>query len=333
MLRRCLTAFALTAVALACSPDAPPDGAHDVRADNDWTQANELAGKLGLGLVRGHEDLTRFAVEQANALMKVRDGVKAFPYLTVPIGDYGYASKNPLVEGDFAADFAVEMWPFQDHRFDEVLAFYHSRANSVSEWQDAPDLQSIHFLRDFRDGTAVSAAEACHAGRQRVIDATQQALKIMMNDYFHSQFWIGLALHTLQDSFSPAHVRRVSRGTQGGENDFKWITDVCTYGKQAFGACKHPEPIMSLLDTDRIWKSGTLLDFNRPREDLIPAAEAAVKAGAGYLVTVEEYYERKLRGADVDIEAELTRMFDTEVDAPDAPGSLHDYTGFFRCPE
>jgi len=327
----------VAAVASGCaSADGGASGEPPAETTEDgWTQASKAACVLGLSFVRGHEDLTRFAVDDANALLRARakEGAQPWTYPVVPVGEHACATKVPLVAGNFATDIAIESWPFKERPGADLLAFYGNTAKSLSEWQAAPELQSLHFLRDRVDGEPLSAKGACMASRAKIVAATKQALSEGTRE--RREFFFGHSLHIIEDSFSPAHVRRASRGTLGEESDFKAITDVCTYGEQVKGACFHEEPIFggAIFDDDRIWKKRALFTTSRDRKYLVPEADAAAKAGAGYLVAVEEMRERMARGKRVNVEAELDRLFDEEVDPAGRPGSLFGFTGFFRCPE
>lgn len=332
-----ILALAVAAVAASgCASPAEGSGEPPAETTEDgWTQASKAACVLGLSFVRGHEDLTRFAVDDANALLQARAkaGAPVSAYPAVPVGEHACTTTVPLVAGNFATDIAIESWPFKERPGADLLAFYGNDATSLSEWQAAPDLQSLHFLRDRKDGRPLSAKDACSTSRGRIVAATKQALSESTRE--RREFFFGHALHIIEDSFSPAHVRRASQGTLGEENDFKKIVDVCTYGEEVKGACFHEEPILggAIFHDDRIWKKRALFTSSRDRKYLVPEADAAAKAGAGYLVAVEEMRERTARGKRVNVEAELARLFDEEVDPQERAGSLFGFTGFFRCPE
>lgn len=85
-----------------------------------------------------------------------------------------------------------------------------------------------------------------------------------------AEFWIGVALHTIQDSFSPAHVKR------DAANDFKNITNICTYGDQGPGILDIPTCHHATIDLEDVV-------FQTPGGPLRPEAEAAVLASQDYL--------------------------------------------------
>jgi hypothetical protein len=156
----------------ACAASNAPDAEGVAQQEQAWTQVNRAAGMTGQWWLRGHEDLTRFGVDEANQLLRANYPTK-FPsststfFPTVKSGDLGYNSTNPLVQGNFASDVAIETWPFESYRFDELLRFYDSKATSFTEWQDDPKLMSLHFLRDLEGPTVPTKVEACFKGRER----------------------------------------------------------------------------------------------------------------------------------------------------------------------
>ena len=89
--------------------------------------------------------------------------------------------------------------------------------------------------------------------------------------------WIGHATHTVQDSFTPCHTAR--SGTR-----FETLIDVCTYGIEVPGVCLHAKPDLR----DRIWETNLecTITSDRPWDCLVPQAQAASNATAGYLLVV-----------------------------------------------
>jgi len=81
----------------------------------------------------------------------------------------------------------------------------------------------------------------------------------------------------VQDSFTPCHTER--SGTR-----FETLTDVCTYGIDVPGVCLHSKPDLR----DRIWLTNfeCTITPDRPWDCLVPEAQAASNATAGYLLVV-----------------------------------------------
>ncbi|MBF0206987.1 MAG: hypothetical protein HQK53_08850 [Oligoflexia bacterium] len=225
------------------------------------------------GPVRGHEDITRFAVLAANKFI----GHDFYP--VVAYGDSGLISKNFLIQGNYQTDFPSAT----------LCRRYHIDLKdcNLSRWQNNPELQIIHSLRNLPNGQkqeVPTLLNTLQGIRQIIIQNTAYALQ------FHQQgkenlffFWIGHVVHTIQDSFSPAHVKR-NPNTLG-------IIDMCIYGKKVDQVCYH-----HLLDTgDYIWvlKWGCL--NGRSFACLKDEAVDAVKASAEYLETVYRFIQNNLQ--------------------------------------
>ncbi len=253
---------------MACGRLAP------VTSDETWFTAD-----YDVGALRGHEDITRFAVERANSAL----GSAVFP--KVASGDYGRGTANPIVQGNHATDFPNRI-------SGKIKAFYGSNASKLSQWHDDGSLQSIHFLRDYPNGSLVSFSTACQTGVSRIINAVKEAQRLhQAGNANESLYFLGHATHIVQDSFAPAHTRR--NGDQ-----LRNIADICSYGKDQSGVCKHPKVDFSSpedlldLDQDRPWGGGMSCQLNpndRSWGCLKKEAQAAAKASAGLMIAFARY--------------------------------------------
>ncbi|MBF0367652.1 MAG: hypothetical protein HQK50_18905, partial [Oligoflexia bacterium] len=166
--------------------------------------------KWSNGIIRGHEDLTRFGVEMANLAI----GIEFYP--TIAIGDHGFNTINPLLRGNYSSDVP-----------NLVLCRYYQleqAACTLQYWQQNSHLQNIHSLRNYANKQVETFDESLQAIRSLVQTNTAYALEFFyQNDLENFYFWIGHVLHTLQDSYSPAHTQRESQA-----NNYR-IKDICTY--------------------------------------------------------------------------------------------------------
>jgi hypothetical protein len=178
------------------------------------------------------------------------------------------------------------------------------------------DYQDVHFLRGWKDTnppTLATAKQACTGSQDRVRAATVKALQAWETANLHDpengldrdryqrftgQYFIGLALHTIQDAFSGAHVDR-------DPVDPRKIYKICHYNdtiiKQDLNKniCRHKVPFDP---RDLIWKgdavghltatryvTGAIAKYvNRIRGDfdnLTPEGQGAVAASMSYLIT------------------------------------------------
>lgn len=218
----------------------------------------------GAGPTRGHEDILRFGVEKGNELIKTQLSlVNLFPFISA--GDACLLTSNELLKGNCHTDFPD----------DEMTTYY---GVSQSEFGDHPDLQDLHALRNFVGDQAVSGEYACAGMKARIVDSTKRGLMFwQQGDMDAAMRWIGHATHTVQDSFTPCHTAR--SGTR-----FETLIDVCTYGIEVPGVCLHAKPDLR----DRIWETNLecTITSDRPWDCLVPQAQAASNATAGYLLVV-----------------------------------------------
>lgn len=257
--------------------------------DKTKSKINFTVGLEPLGLSRGHEDLTRFAVDLVNAKIKQELNLNSF-YPAVPVGENGAQSNYPMIQGVYHTDFAVSHLPPHEILSGKLIGYYGAGfATTASEWQDTPWLQSIHSLRDFSGGEPLSLDESLKEIRNKIANAAYFAVGEYNGHPYEGHYWLGHILHIIQDSFSEAHTRR---GT-----DLRAILDVCTYGvdKRAAGICMHPHPVGSndeerfgaTLEKERIWRSDVSgCDLNPVEHKwhcLKPSAQKAAEVSAGFL--------------------------------------------------
>lgn len=199
--------------------------------------------------------------------------------------------------------------------------------SSPVPYQESGHTQSLHFLRNFRDfkynprpqqptvvpGDVAPFLTACAEGRAHIRQASHYALSYFFrrhddSDYQNRQTkareWLGVALHTIQDSFSTEHVAR--------SPDFRTIANICTFSIAVPGVCSHKSvhykaSESGVLAGDRIWRDlpGCLdqeagytnmkgyydsrsADPFRKFRCLKPEARHAVYASVGYLQLMQE---------------------------------------------
>ena len=95
---------------------------------------------------RGHEDLTRFAVNIANQYVAEHLGMNSY-FTSVPHGENAGDSTLPIIRGSFHTDWAISL--SGDINSQYFLDYYGVPwLTKGTEWQDQGDLQSLHFLRE-----------------------------------------------------------------------------------------------------------------------------------------------------------------------------------------
>ena len=253
----------------------------------------------GYGPTRGHEDITRFAVEFANTL--IHDELQVPTYFPpVSHGDACFTTGNPLLTGNCITD-----WPDG-----EMIAFY---GVSSSDFGTHPDLQDLHYMRNFHDGDqAVSGRYGCFRARERIQTATQRGMEFWaQGDEDGGLRWFGHATHNLQDSFATCHTARTGAKHEN-------LTDLCTYKIQVPGVCFHESADLR----DRIWETSMecTIDTDRSWDCLVSEAQSAAHATAGYLLVVARHIEAGMNG---DLQAELTAYFEGDAGIP--------HSGYYRC--
>ena len=218
----------------------------------------------GAAAFRGHEDLTRFAVDKFNAIDKF--GMELPP---VAEGEHAASSRHPMIRGNFETDFPTQA----------MFGFY--RVDPKVNWHQDGRLQFIHGLRNFSGQKASSNLGTCLAVRGALVRAAAHALAYFRaGDEDAGLYWSGHGLHILQDSYSPAHAIR--DGVQGRE-----VREFCTYSVQFPGICFHTK-----LDVrDRIWRQDRLDCALNPEQRswncLTEFGQYAAEASLGFLVAIQ----------------------------------------------
>ena len=290
MMRAATLVAILSALMVSCG-NADPDPT-DISSD----QEEFFSGSL---MFRGHEDITRFGITYANNLMKSEFGVSNY-FPTVAKGEACTSTAHTILLGDCATDDP-----------DTTLTNYYGVP--ASSFGSDPDLQELHFLRNYAGSGVESGFAACDNETGWIIYLTQMAMLYWQDgDVAAAHYWMGHVLHAVQDSFGPAHTRR-------GGTLYRTLTDVCSYGRQVSGVCYH-----QLFDTrDTIWKSTfycKVLDWNRSWSCLTPQAQSAAYATAGYLRVIGRHVKGGFAG---DLEAKLTAWFQG--------GAVDSYSDYFHC--
>lgn len=215
-----------------------------------WSQAGELT--------RGHEELIELGVHWAN-----HDLGSEF-FSTRHLDDLGARSLNPIIRGNRGAD--IPEFLIIGGTFGMYCSFFGLNPHNLKERLRCRrlafdgDFQDVHFIRPFTedaDGVATlkSAYASCRASLDRIKNATFEAYKRWRaRDTANAQFFLGLGVHTVQDSYAPAHAARNS-------NDGWKFTDICYYHKnvnpeQASRVCAHKTELMA-EDRDVIWRNKT----------------------------------------------------------------------------
>jgi MYXO-CTERM domain-containing protein len=275
-----------------CESVSDLDGTDVGRTREAWSQ--------GAAALRGHEDITRFAIEKANAALQSETGTANF-FPALASGADGSNTSNWLMKGGYATDFP-----------DSVMSTKYGV--SVGDWDLWPDLQDLHFLRNWvgTDGVE-SAREACLSALAHVVEASGWAVYAwQLADQNAGLYWMGHATHVIQDSFALPHTDR--SGTL-----YRKLDAVCSYGRQVSGVCFHQSPDVG----DRVWNSNFLCQIdpsNRSWDCLLGEAQAAALATAGYLRVMGRYL---IGGATGDLPALLQAYF--------TGGATDDYVDYFHC--
>ena len=265
---------------LACGLAGRNGGGNDSR----------LFWHTGAGGLRGHEDITRFAVDIANQQLNAHPELYFDP---VAYGDQGAVSTHPMIRGNFETDFPST----------QMRQIYG--ATSSTDWHKDGALQHLHSLRDRHEIQPVTNSEACANTRVAIANAVQRAESSRkLGDHYWYLFWLGHAVHILQDSYSPAHVIRT--GMEGSV-----IADFCTYAVKAPGVCYHQE----VDPRDRVWRTDSLrCTFDSHQRDwgcLTTEAQYASYASADLLA---ELAQSQLSGEPT--EQVLSRVMARRLNCP-----------------
>jgi hypothetical protein len=153
----------LVALGACCAPGgeiAPPDAGP---GPDGGRKGMYSAGKL-TRVARGHEDLVRFAIDVANTLLSAETGQETY-FTPVLYGAMCGDSENPMLQGNCATDEPA----------DAMASRYGASAGS---WHVNPNLQSLHFLRDYDGSGLYSGKESCLRARSRIVQATALAMQL-----------------------------------------------------------------------------------------------------------------------------------------------------------
>lgn len=249
--------ISITGLVLACLACGPTTS----------MQLSQPNWHTGAAAFRGHEDLSRFAVDGANANL-----AGSFVYPAIPYGENGAISRHPIVQGNYESDFPSA----------RMYGFYGVNRNV--DWHNDATLQFIHGLRNHVSGTLVSNRQACATVQQAILRTADAALRDYRSGNWESgMYWAGHALHIIQDTYSPAHVSRI--GFEGRQ-----IIDFCSYSIRQNGTCFHDK----VDQRDRVWRTDSLsctFDSDKRTWDcLSPEARNAAIASAALLEQLARAY-------------------------------------------
>ncbi len=213
----------------------------DPNSDEKWfSEMNSILGE------RGHEELTAHAILFANAELNGGEKIHAISF-----DEVAWKLESPIVFGNFATDFPSWITDrLTTPAFNMFAAFADETGSSeplsFRAWGSHPKLQSLHFMRSVSQVDRSGTSAACLKSRDRIAAASKKALKYWVESprepTAFRDFWLGAALHTIQDSFSPSHTVR-------SRDENRTIKDLCIYAQSIQGICEH-----SMIDfKDSIW--------------------------------------------------------------------------------
>jgi hypothetical protein len=163
--------------------------------DESLLGQEEQAWMQGPAALRGHEDLTRFAVDYANQLVA---GLTGNPTYFQPVisGDSCSGTTHRMLIGGCVTDSPDST----------MTSFY---GVSSGNWNTGANIQDLHFLRDYSGSSVVGRRAPCLSTQSRILTATQIAVNYWRaGDYYNGKYWLGHAIHMIEDSFSTAHATR-----------------------------------------------------------------------------------------------------------------------------
>jgi hypothetical protein len=218
---------------------------------------------------------------------------------------------------------AEEITPLNRWLCDHYGLVDNSKANidpavrpRISECDAMPnrgEYQDAHFVRRWQGSdasTLETGYQACKGAQDRIKNATMAAIKSWNNhtldqqsfkrryNRFLSQYFLGIAAHTVQDAFSGAHVLR-------RDDNLKVISKICHYNEeitkknQLPDICRHGHPFDP---RDIIWKGHQIGIFTPTRyitgyisrlhgslegdlKNVTEEGQGAVMATTSYLIT------------------------------------------------
>lgn len=253
----------------------------------------------------GHETLAIYAAEDYfskfnNIKVKELIGLKAEKlegsgsrrtYSSSNVNGYAVKENGPLVMGAVAPDW-IDQFPELPlvKEWGDIDGVKYP--NDRKKWQDDVRTFRLHFLRSKKGNSPVSGMQACMDSRSAIISSSLLAMKYAaQKDKNLAVGFMGVALHTIQDSFSTAHTIR--------DRGIGWqMHDICTYGESYNDICfhsiaftSHPAGGGSLVNDDTIWERSP-----RIRANLRDVAEKAVRASVEYINVVGPLIEETLAG-------------------------------------
>lgn len=263
------------------------------------------------GTIRGHEELLRRGIITANELISQHLPLAAIVFPGVGEDENGQTSRNMILRGGYATDNTNSVGEFS------LNEFYGQPADQNLAYLGP--FQHHHFLRDFGEANVDGSNETCTKAKETVVRATVEAMNQFGRNDDRFLFFLGHAIHVLQDSFSPAHVRRSEDGYE--------IRESCVYDKKIPNVCEH-----LLFDLrDSIWRN--LSCDRRDWSCLTDGAQMATSMTAGFLFVSAQLAmaarvfphsrQNESRAAEAIIRAELTNFFENP---------LVEGGGYFRCP-
>ncbi len=260
-------------------------GGADVDGDEGDTESSEHA--FGGA---GHTSITKSAIDRANSIQFNM----VFPSLQYEkCRQEGF---NPILRGNCDTDRSSGT----------PLTKYYGK----DTFNDG-NMQHLHFNLDYSSKSDVtwiaSRRETCERTRKAIIQATVIANKEWRAGHKDTAlYWLGHALHPIQDSFPSAHSVRT------GTNN-RTPVDISIWGQST------PPPSLrnhdSIADGDNAWKAGcNPADYDCYKD----VAKAAVNASAGYLRVASTIFH----AAAPNVQAEVTHYLDDATD---------NHAGYFRC--
>jgi hypothetical protein len=181
-----------------------------------------------------HEELVRLASMQLNDYAKKE---------VLPIDDFGIRGKdsyNPIVRGNYLTDIPEDTRPGEY----DLAEYYELDAIEDIFWDRS--LQSIHFIRDEIDGEYLDTQTTC----ERAVKSLEKDARYILENWYSDPNYafniMGHLSHSIQDSTSKGHIRRVDVAGLGE----KRISDICSFYPTE-NHCNH----ISNLEADNVWKN------------------------------------------------------------------------------
>lgn len=195
------------------------------------TQFSNAEGKFRLTL--GHEALTYYALAYASyftldpkrvAFFNIKGGIPSADQAT-----------NSFLKGNYATDWGMprtsatgivfpDLWNHYLHYIPDANVVEGKPLSRIPwptglAWQGDQRLSALHFLRRIADGKATGFLESCRASRNTIQYAADMALYEWQRRPEVAKMWMGSALHTIQDSYSPEHTLRTKPKLQADSGE------------------------------------------------------------------------------------------------------------------